>query len=160
MNESHDNGIFITFEHYTRLTSGEVSKTRDQIIWKGSLDSFRKKFPGVAVIGYSPMEDGQVGQVVRLNETLKDRNAQPAQKADGDCAGCDVGEPRPVTDDERKTDFKILRDGDSYIKICGGKVYKLEWQKYDDASAEFDKKIKVGDDGEIVVTAWRELGEK
>ncbi|MFA5543992.1 MAG: hypothetical protein WDA47_09470 [Bacilli bacterium] len=57
---------------------------------------------------------------------------------------------------------KILKNGESYLKIDGDQVHSLVWEEYDDAKSEFDRRIRatIGEDGSTIKiehTVWREL---
>ena len=158
--ESHDSGMLVTFDCLQRMSDGKPGKVRCQEIWRGTIEEFRASHRGVAIIGYSRMEDGQVEAPVMLNERLEvavGRRPQ-AQPADGHRPQAQPTDGQRPEAGPQAHEVRILRDGDSYIKVCGDKVYRLQWTEYDDQSSEFDRRIKV-EDGRIMVTEWRELSE-
>lgn len=61
-----------------------------------------------------------------------------------------------------KPKSKILKNGESYLKIDGEQVHSLVWEEYDDTKSEFDHKIRatIDEDGSTIKiehTVWREL---
>lgn len=166
-------GIMVTFWHYMRMSDGRIEKSRDQMAFPGTVEQFKKANPNTAVVGYHEIVDGVVTETcTMLNEKLPD-----LQKPNEAISGAITPEmvqkavekanvqekPQKNTTNgvsaqnvQQHFDDKVYKDGDSYIKISGGKVFKLKWSEYDDSKAEFDKKIKYVD-GKIMVTKWEEL---
>lgn len=151
--ESHDNCLLVTFERLQAMTGGELERVRCQEMWQGSLESFRAAHHGVAIVGYNQMEDGQVGASVMLNEKLQVPGQSPAA---GAVTPEVVRKAEAAARDPANVPERVYRDGDSYIKTVGERVFRLGWTEYDDASAPFDRKIQVRD-GRIYVTTWKEL---
>ena len=166
-------GILIFFDHYIRMPDGRIEKTRDQAAWRGTVEQFKARNPNVAIIGYHEISDeGEVSEAcTMLNEKLpplpkpEDNPNNGAitpemmQKAIENINKPSVPTmPSPATEQPVKTIAqRIVKDGDSYIKIVGDKIYKLDWVEYDDEKAEFDKKVRVDGNGKIQITQWREL---
>lgn len=167
MEESKDSGYLITFDHYIRMMDGRIEKNRSQTIFNGPISEFKKRNPMVAIIGYNEMHDGEVSESsVMLNEKLPplkqpDKSISgtitPEMMAKAGESANKIQNKEPVVQPEVQKE-RIVKDGDSYIKIVGNKIFKLNWCDYDDASAKFDEKIKV-EDGIIKVMKWQELNE-
>ena len=166
-------GILIFFDHYIRMPDGRIERTRDQAAWRGSVEQFKAKNPNVAIVGYHEInEDGEVGETcVMLNEKLPPL-PKPEDNPNNGAITPEVMQkaieninkpsvptmPSPAAEQaSAQMQERVVKDGDSYIKIVGNKIYKLDWIDYDESKAEFDKKVRVTEDGKIQITQWREL---
>ena len=171
-------GMYVTFERYMQMRDGRVEKVRDNLLFSGSLKQFKGMHPNFAIIGYHPMNEGEVSpNAVMLNEVLPPlpstvNNAPMAvitpellQKA-ADAAmnpvvaaphAPQLAAPAPNKPQNVPPEEKIIKDGDSYLKMAGGKIFKLTWSDYDDEAAPFDKKIRSSADGKLQLTTWVEL---
>jgi len=166
-------GIMVEYKSY-RTIGNETQIVTDTIAYQGSYADFKRDpvFKMSAVVRYTQILDGQMDEssVVMVNETLRplppgrtlDPNMVGAIKPEAIAGAPQLIQPPPHGQVPLNISVqpKILKDGDSYIKVEGAKVSRLVWGKYVDEDQPIDNRVRVdAETGEISITKWVVLGE-
>lgn len=182
MNESSElnfpgGGISVNIKRYQRMSSGMLEPVSDTIIFNGNIQQFKKIYKNCAIISYCTVnEEGAIdtGSIVPVGEKLPELpKSNVAGMIDGNTINGAIEQAKqPIAQPAAQPliaqlppvpSEKILKDGDTYIKLSGNKVFRLVWVPYDDNKAPIDNKVRITTNpdgtGVIETTTWKELAE-